>query len=76
MRVALTLKHIDLQVWTQPLELFETFFGLSWACPRQKQIVFFKDETGFEFAVTNLFNSPPPSCPPDCHTGFILESAS
>src|SRR5581483_9514978 len=43
---------------------------------RQKQIAFFNDDTGFEFAVSNLFNSPPPTYPPDFHIGFILERTS
>ena len=32
---------------------------------RQKQIAFFADATGFEFAVSNLFNSPSPTYPGD-----------
>lgn len=62
------LKHIDLQVSDVDAarSFFETFFGLSCTYRRQKQIAFFKDETGFEFAVSNLFNSPRPTYPSDC----------
>lgn len=72
------LKHIDLQVSDVDAarNFFETFFGLHCSYQRQKQIAFFKDETGFEFAVSNLFNAPPPVYPPDFHIGFILERTS
>jgi catechol 2,3-dioxygenase-like lactoylglutathione lyase family enzyme len=71
------LKHIDLQVSDVDAarHFFETFFGLSTIYQRKKQIAFFEDETGFEFAVSNLFDSPPPTYPPDFHVGFILERA-
>ena len=32
--------------------------------------------TAFEFAVSNLFNSPPPEYPRDFHLGFVLERSS
>ncbi|MGH9400675.1 MAG: VOC family protein [Terriglobia bacterium] len=72
------LTHIDLQVSDvgAAREFFETFFGLHCTYQRQKQIAFFTDETGFEFAVSNLFNSPPPVYPPDFHIGFVLEHTS
>jgi catechol 2,3-dioxygenase-like lactoylglutathione lyase family enzyme len=67
----LRLKHIDLQVSDVDAarEFFETFFGLRVRHQRQKQIAFFEDETGFEFNVSNLFDSPPPVYPPDFHVG-------
>lgn len=69
------LTHIDLQVSDVDAarEFFETFFGLRCTYQRQKQIAIFKDETGFEFAVSNLFDSPPPAYPLDFHIGFVLE---
>ena len=69
------LKHIDLQVpdLDAARHFFETFFGLRCTYQRRKQISFFKDETGFEFAVSNLFNSPPPTYPTDFHIGFIAD---
>jgi len=69
------LRHIDLQVSDVDAarEFFEKFFGLRCTYQRGKQIAFFTDETGFEFAVSNLFNSPPPIYPPDFHAGFILD---
>jgi catechol 2,3-dioxygenase-like lactoylglutathione lyase family enzyme len=72
------LKHIDLQASDVDAAraFFETFFGLRCSYQRKKQIAFFQDETGFEFAVSNLFNSPPPSYPPDFHVGFILDRTS
>jgi catechol 2,3-dioxygenase-like lactoylglutathione lyase family enzyme len=72
------LRHLDIQVSdvNAAREFFEHFFGLRCTYQRQKQIAFFADETGFEFAVSNLFNSPPPAYPPDFHVGFILERTS
>lgn len=72
------LKHLDLQVSDVDAgrSFFETFFGMECTYQRQKQIAFFKDETGFEFSVSNLFDSPPPTYPPDLHIGFILERVS
>ncbi|MPZ20972.1 MAG: VOC family protein [Luteitalea sp.] len=72
------LNHLDLQVSDVDAarEFFERFFGLRCRYQRQKQIAFFEDETGFEFGVSNLFNSPPPSYPPDFHVGFVLERTS
>ena len=69
------LRHLDLQVSDVDAarEFFETYFGLKCTYQRQKQIAFFTDETGFEFAVSNLFNSPPPKYPPAFHVGFILD---
>jgi catechol 2,3-dioxygenase-like lactoylglutathione lyase family enzyme len=74
----LRLKHLDLQVSDVDAarSFFETFFALECSYQRQKQIAFLKDETGFEFAVSRLFNSPPPAYPPDFHLGFILEHAT
>jgi catechol 2,3-dioxygenase-like lactoylglutathione lyase family enzyme len=57
-------------------EFFERFFGLRCRYQRQKQIAIFESETGFEFAVSNLFNSPPPEYPRDFHLGFVLERSS
>src|SRR5215471_1334810 len=69
------LRHIDLQVSDVDAarEFFETYFGLHCTYQREKQIAFFADETGFEFAISNLFDSPPPEYPPDFHLGFILD---
>jgi catechol 2,3-dioxygenase-like lactoylglutathione lyase family enzyme len=69
------LTHVDLQVSDVDAarEFFETFFNLRCTYQRQKQIAIFKDETGFEFAVSNLFDSPPPTYPLDFHIGFVLE---
>jgi catechol 2,3-dioxygenase-like lactoylglutathione lyase family enzyme len=72
------LRHIDLQVSDVDAarEFFEKFFGLRCTYQREKQIAFFTDKTGFEFAVSNLFKSPPPIYPPDFHAGFILDHTS
>jgi catechol 2,3-dioxygenase-like lactoylglutathione lyase family enzyme len=72
------LNHIDLQVSDVDAarEFFERFFGLRCRYQRQKQIAIFENETGLEFAVSNLFNSPPPAYPPDFHVGFVLEHSS
>ena|SRR5215472_319096 len=72
------LNHIDLQVSDvdDAREFFERFFGLRCRYQRQKQIAILESDTGFEFAVSNLFNSPPPSYPPDFHVGFVLEQSS
>ena len=72
------LRHIGLQVSDVDAarEFFATFFGLRCKYQPEKQIAFFTDETGFEFAVSNLFNPPPPTYPPDFHAGFILDHAS
>lgn len=69
------LKHIDLQVSDVDAarKFFETYFALRCSYQRKKQIAFFEDQSGFEFAVSNLFNSPPPAYPTDFHVGFILE---
>jgi len=72
------LNHIDLQVSDVNVarEFFERFFGLRCRYQRQKQIAIFENDTGFEFAVSNLFNSAPPSYPPDFHVGFVLERSA
>jgi catechol 2,3-dioxygenase-like lactoylglutathione lyase family enzyme len=72
------LNHIDLHVSDVDAarEFFETFFDLRCRYQRQKQIAIFESDTGFEFAVSNLFNSPPPIYPPDFHLGFVLEHSS
>ena len=72
------LNHIDLQVSDVDVarEFFERFFGLHCRYQRQKQIAIFENDTGFEFAVSNLFSSAPPSYPPDFHVGFVLEHSS
>lgn len=72
------LNHIDLHVSdvAATREFFEEFFGLRCRYQRRNQIAFFDDDSGFEFAVSNLSDSPPPSYPRDFHVGFILESAS
>jgi catechol 2,3-dioxygenase-like lactoylglutathione lyase family enzyme len=69
------LNHIDLQVSDVDAAraFFEQFFGLRCKYQRHKQIAIFESANGFEFAVSNLFNSPPPSYPPDFHLGFVLE---
>jgi catechol 2,3-dioxygenase-like lactoylglutathione lyase family enzyme len=69
------LTHVNLQVSDVDAarSFFETFFGLRCSYQRHQQIAFFEDDSGFEFAVSNLFNSPPPVYPPDFHLGFILE---
>jgi catechol 2,3-dioxygenase-like lactoylglutathione lyase family enzyme len=72
------LNHIDLQVSDVDAAraFFERFFGLRCRYQRQTQIAIFDSDTGFEFAVSNLFNSPPPSYPPEFHVGFALEHTS
>jgi catechol 2,3-dioxygenase-like lactoylglutathione lyase family enzyme len=72
------LTHVDLQVSDVDAarSFFERFFGLTCTYQRQKQIVFFKDQTGFEFALSNLLDLPPPAYPPNFHIGFILEHTS
>lgn len=72
------LNHIDLQVSDVDAarEFFERFFGLRCRYQRQKQIAIFESDTGFEFAISNLFSSPPPTYPPDFHLGFVLERSS
>ena len=72
------LRHLDLQVSDVDAarKFFETYFGLQCTYQREKQIAFFADESGFEFAISNLFNSPPPKYPTDFHMGFILEHAN
>jgi catechol 2,3-dioxygenase-like lactoylglutathione lyase family enzyme len=66
---------MDLQVSDvdEARAFFERFFGLRCQYQRQKQIAIFESDAGFEFAVSNLFNSPPPTYPPDFHLGFVLE---
>jgi lactoylglutathione lyase len=68
------LNHLDLHVSDVDAAraFFERHFGLRCRYQRQTQIAIFESETGFEFAVSNLFNSPPPAYPPDFHLGFVL----
>ena len=72
------LNHIDLQVSDVDAarEFFERFFALRCRYQRQNQIAIFENDSDLEFAVSNLFHSPPPSYPPDLHLGFVLEHAS
>jgi lactoylglutathione lyase len=72
------LNHIDLQVSDVDAarEFFEQFFDLSCRYQRQKQIAIFENGNGLEFAVSNLFNSPPPAYPAEFHIGFVLDHSS
>jgi catechol 2,3-dioxygenase-like lactoylglutathione lyase family enzyme len=72
------LNHLDLQVSDVDAAraFFEQFFGLRCQYQRHKQIAIFEGDSGFEFAISNLFDSPPPAYPPDFHLGFVLERAS
>jgi catechol 2,3-dioxygenase-like lactoylglutathione lyase family enzyme len=72
------LNHLDLQVSDVDAarEFFERFFSMRCRYQRQKQIAIFESDAGFEFAVSNLFNSPPPSYPAEFHLGFVLEHTS
>ncbi|HEX5474698.1 MAG TPA: VOC family protein [Vicinamibacterales bacterium] len=72
------LNHLDLQVSDVDAarEFFERFFGLRCRYQRQTQIAIFESDDGFEFALSNLFNSPAPSYPPDFHVGFALQHTS
>ncbi len=72
------LNHIDVQVSDVEAAraFFERFFGLRCRYQQQKQIAIFESDTGLEFAVSNLFNSPAPTYPPDFHLGFVLENTS
>ena len=72
------LNHVDLQVSDVDAarEFFEGFFDLRCKYQRHKQIAIFENGSGLEFAVSNLFDSPAPSYPPDFHVGFILDHAS
>ena len=78
-RQIMRLRHINLQVSDVDAarEFFEKFFGLRCTYQREKQIAIFTDETGFEFAVSNLFNSPLPIYPADFyaldHTSEVRE---
>jgi catechol 2,3-dioxygenase-like lactoylglutathione lyase family enzyme len=74
----MVLNHIDLQVSdvNAARAFFERFFDLRCRYQRQTQIAIFEDGSGLEFAVSNLFNSPPPTYPPDFHVGFVLPRAS
>ena len=71
------LRHLNVQVTDVDAarEFFEKHFGLRCTYQRQKEIAIFADEAGFEFAVSNLFASPPPEYPADFHVGFILDRA-
>jgi catechol 2,3-dioxygenase-like lactoylglutathione lyase family enzyme len=72
------LNHLNLHVSNVDAarQFFERFFSLRCRYQRQQQIAIFDDATGFEFAVSNLFDSPPSSYPSDFHVGFALESTS
>jgi len=69
------LTHVNVQVTdvAAARSFFETYFGLRCRYQRHQQIAVFDDDSGFEFAVSNLFNSPSPAYPPDFHLGLILE---
>jgi catechol 2,3-dioxygenase-like lactoylglutathione lyase family enzyme len=77
-RTSVRLNHLNLQVSDVDAarKFFETFFNLNCTYQRHNQIAFFGDVTGFEFAVSNLFNSRPPAYPSDFHVGFVLESTA
>jgi lactoylglutathione lyase len=70
------LNHIDLQVLNidEAANFFETFFGLRSTYRREGKIALLADDSGFEFGLSNLHNSPPPVYPPDFHIGFIQEN--
>jgi len=72
------LNHINLQVSDvdKAREFFERFFDLRCQYQRHKQIAIFESVAGFEFAVSNLFDSVPSPYPPDFHVGFVLERSS
>jgi catechol 2,3-dioxygenase-like lactoylglutathione lyase family enzyme len=72
------LNHIDLQVSdvARAREFFEKFFDFRCTYQREGEIAILKDEAGLSLGVSNLFDSPPPSYPPDFHIGFILERES
>jgi catechol-2,3-dioxygenase len=72
------LNHIDLQVSDVDAarEFFEQFFGLRCRYQRNTQIAIFENGNGLEFAVSNLFDSEPPSYPAEFHIGFVLERSS
>jgi catechol 2,3-dioxygenase-like lactoylglutathione lyase family enzyme len=69
------LNHVDLQVSdvAPAREFFEKHFGFNCTYQREGEIAILEDEAGFSLGVSNLFDSPPPSYPPDFHIGFILE---
>jgi catechol 2,3-dioxygenase-like lactoylglutathione lyase family enzyme len=68
------LNHLDLQVSDVDAarNFFERFFELRCKYQRQTQIAIFESDSGFEFAVSNLFNAPAPVYPPEFHVGFVL----
>jgi catechol 2,3-dioxygenase-like lactoylglutathione lyase family enzyme len=72
------INHLDLQVSDihAARAFFETHFGLRCTYTRGNQIAFLEDDAGFSFGVSNLFNNPAPSYPPDFHFGFVLENAA
>lgn len=71
------LNHLNLHVSDVDAarEFFERFFGLRCQYQRRTQIAVFESNRGFEFAVSNLFDSPPSVYPSDFHVGFVLERA-
>jgi len=72
------LNHIDLQVSnvTAAREFFESYFGFRCVFQRRDQLAMLTDDAGLEFGVSNLFDSPAPTYPPDFHIGFVLENES
>ncbi len=70
------LNHLDLQVSDidAAVKFFETFFGLRCTFRREGKIALLADDSGFEFGLSNLHNSPPPVYPADFHIGFIQEN--
>ena len=50
---------------------FERFFGLRRRYERQEHIRYFDSDTGFELAVSNLFDSSAPSYRPDFHVDHV-----
>jgi catechol 2,3-dioxygenase-like lactoylglutathione lyase family enzyme len=72
------LNHIDLQVSdvSAARRFFEEHFGFRCVFQRREQLAVLRDDSGLEFGVSNLFDSPPPVYPRDFHIGFILETES
>jgi catechol 2,3-dioxygenase-like lactoylglutathione lyase family enzyme len=74
----LHLNHIDLQGSdvSAARRFFEEHFGFRCVVQRREQLAVLRDDSGLEFGVSNLFDSPPPVYPRDFHIGFILETES